>query len=108
MHINKFKLLNFNLLLRTVKSLNRTFSEGQLRMSSGNLLPKVSTASGQEFAAGDVRVNNNPGLTSLHALFVREHNRIADTLYEAGFSNQDEELYQMARKLVRNRAVPDH
>ena len=89
------------MLLIDVESLYRTFSEGQLRMSSGNLLPGATNTADGQFAAGDARVNENPGLTSLHALWVREHNRIAATLFEAGLSNHDEELYRLARKLVR-------
>ena len=67
-------------------------------MSEGRLLPKLDGASGPEFAAGDVRARENPGLSSLHTLFVREHNRIALSLYYKGATSSDEELYQMARR----------
>ena len=32
----------------------------------------------QDFVAGDLRVNEQPFLTSLHVLFMREHNRLGD------------------------------
>lgn len=97
----------------------RTFSRGKLKTSSGNLLP-YNTTNGQlsgaidsnapsmagdengtqrVFVAGDVRANEQPGLTSLHTLFVREHNRICDELIANGMTN-DEAIYQTARKMV--------
>ena len=51
------------------------------------------------FAAGDDRAAENPVLTSLHTLFVREHNRICDSLIRLGMRN-DEQMYQIARKIV--------
>ena len=51
------------------------------------------------FVAGDVRANEQPGLTALHALFVREHNRICDELISFGKCD-DEANYQYARKMV--------
>jgi peroxidase len=51
------------------------------------------------FVAGDVRAAEHPALTSLHILFVREHNKICDRLKSAGIRG-DEELYQLARKEV--------
>lgn len=62
----------------------------------------------QLFIAGDVRANEQPGLTSLQTLFVLEHNyqarRIADelNLREQDLSDPeiDEYIYQRARAIV--------
>ncbi|ESP05192.1 hypothetical protein LOTGIDRAFT_152002 [Lottia gigantea] len=63
------------------------------------------------FLAGDARVNVIPGLQAMHTLFVRFHNRIATELktisevknlfkMTESASNNDEFLYQTARKIV--------
>jgi peroxidase len=54
----------------------------------------------QLFAAGDVRANENIELTSMHTLFVREHNRIAARIAAANSSLSDDEVYQRARTIV--------
>lgn len=62
----------------------------------------------QLFVAGDVRANEQPGLTSLHTLFVLEHNYQARRLAERLNLNEDElsdpeideYLYQAARAIV--------
>ncbi len=75
----------------------RTFVGGQLRTSAGNLPPTDSTGS---FVAGDVRANENIELTSMQALFLREHNRIAAQLAHDNPSWTDEQIYQQARARV--------
>ena len=99
----------------------RTFSDGKLKSSSGNLLP-WNTIDGEYnspidtsapfmlldgfpepdkfYVAGDVRANEQPGLTAFHTLWVREHNRLCDSLEIANPTWTDEELFQRARKMV--------
>ena len=50
--------------------------------------------------AGDVRANEQPGLTALHVVFLREHNRQAARLARLHPQWDDERLYQEARKIV--------
>jgi peroxidase len=60
------------------------------------------------FVSGDVRANEQPGLTSLHTLFMREHNyqarRIASELHltakDLARPEIDEAIYQRARAIV--------
>ncbi len=58
------------------------------------------------FVAGDVRANEHAALTSMHTLFVREHNRLADLIatthtdLPSDPALRDEEIYQRARKIV--------
>ena len=52
------------------------------------------------FLAGDVRVNEQISLTSMHTLFSREHNRIASKLSELNPHWSNEKTYQEARKIL--------
>ena len=52
------------------------------------------------FVAGDVRVNEQIGLTSMHTLFVREHNRLAEIIADQNPGLSGDEIYQLARKVV--------
>ena len=54
----------------------------------------------ENLVAGDLRATEQPGLTSLHSLFLNEHNRIATELSELDRSLTDEELYQISRQIV--------
>ncbi len=78
----------------------RLFRRGRLRISShetGHLLP---TDEDGFFMAGDVRANEQLGLTSMHTLFMREHNRIARTIFESNPDLTDEQIFWNARKRV--------
>ncbi|XP_016110955.1 eosinophil peroxidase-like [Sinocyclocheilus grahami] len=52
------------------------------------------------FIAGDGRVDENTALTSIHTLFMREHNRLARALRVLNPTWSSETLYQEARKIV--------
>ena len=52
------------------------------------------------FLAGDVRANENVALTSMHTIFVREHNRLVDEISNKKPWLSDEELYQKAKAIV--------
>ncbi|XP_068191410.1 eosinophil peroxidase [Antennarius striatus] len=52
------------------------------------------------FIAGDVRVDENIALTSIHTLFMREHNRLARQLKRINPQWSSETLYQEARKIM--------
>ena len=59
-----------------------------------------STTLGLQFQAGDRRATENPGLASLHTIFVREHNRVAAEIRREERSWGDEKVFQEARRLV--------
>lgn len=80
---------------------------GRLRVSTGDLLPfntaglPNATSTGPElFLAGDIRANEQVGLTAMHTLFVREHNRLAQEIAANNPSLSGEEIYQEARRVV--------
>ncbi|MDB5373948.1 MAG: hypothetical protein JWP04_2590 [Belnapia sp.] len=72
--------------------------DGRMATSAGDNLPIAQD--GSTFLAGDARVGENPSLTSLQTIFVREHNRQVDLLLAAHPSWTGDELYQQARAIV--------
>jgi peroxidase len=78
----------------TAASLRLT--DGHMKTSDGNNLPIVNGM----FAAGDARVAENFALTSLHTLFVREHNYQVDKLHKQHPGWGGDRLYDSARAIV--------
>jgi peroxidase len=70
--------------------------DGHMKTSEGNNLPIVDGM----FAAGDVRAAENPDLTALQTLFVREHNYQVDRLHAAHPDWSGDQLYQNAKAIV--------
>ncbi len=71
-------------------------TDGHLLTSVGNNLPIVDGA----YVAGDSRVQENPDLTALQTLFMREHNRQVDLLKVSHPDWTGDQLYQQARAIV--------
>ena len=75
-------------------------ADGHMRMSAGQNLPIVETDRGEAFVAGDVRAQENPDLTALQVLFVREHNYQVDRLHEEHPHWSGDRLYETARAIT--------
>ena len=89
------------------RELRRLDGSGKLKTSAGNLLPynvhgfpNVPTTDATFFLAGDLRSNEQLGLTAMHTLFVREHNFWADVFHAAQPALNDDGIYFRARAIV--------
>lgn len=89
----------------------RTGSGGRMKVNStgvGDLLPfndgsQTNSFVGNDseyFVAGENRVNEQAGLSTVHTLLHREHNRVADLIAANSPGLSDEEIYQYARRIV--------
>ncbi|XP_076376734.1 uncharacterized protein LOC117221488 isoform X2 [Megalopta genalis] len=94
----------------------RSFSGGRLRMQTTpdnrTLLPASTNPNdgcNREteklrgrycFAAGDARANENLHLTTMHLLWARQHNKVADRLAGINPGWDDETLYQETRRII--------
>jgi peroxidase len=70
--------------------------DGTLKTSTGDNLPIVDG----QYYGGDVRAAENPDLTSLDVLFVREHNYWVGQLHAEDPSLTGDQLYSMARAIT--------
>lgn len=89
---------------RALRTLDGT---GRLATSAGDLLPwnehGLDNAPSNDpgfFLAGDIRANEQVGLTALHVLFVREHNHWAGVVAAAEPGLSGDEIHERARAIV--------
>ncbi|HRX82679.1 MAG TPA: peroxidase family protein, partial [Pirellulaceae bacterium] len=75
----------------------REFAGGRMLIGDDGLLPTDENGS---FIAGDIRANENVELTSMHTLFVREHNYWAAKIAAKNPDLSDEAIFQQARTMV--------
>lgn len=91
----------------------RSFTDGKLKVIVRNgeeFLPELEDANGEScftlkdgdycFKAGDNRVNVYPGLSLLHTVFLRYHNKMSERLKVTRPDWEDETLYQETRRIV--------
>lgn len=74
--------------------------KGKELLPQSPLHPECKTASGQCFIAGDGRASEQPALTVIHTLFLREHNRIVEGLRGVNPHWTGEQLFNHARRIV--------
>ena len=75
-------------------------ADGHMATSEGDNLPIVMTEQGPAFAAGDIRAQENPDLTALQVLFVREHNYQVDRLHAENPNWSGDQLYETAKAIT--------
>ncbi len=78
-------------------------ADGHMKTSAGDNLP-IDPQSGM-FMAGDVRAQENPDLTALQTLFVREHNYQVDQLHKEHPNWSGDKLYEMAKAITTGEMV---
>lgn len=66
----------------------------------GDVMAGTPVNDGPLFLAGDIRANENIGLTLMHTVMVREHNYWADRLAVLNPSWSDDQLFEAARSIV--------
>jgi len=80
----------------TTTAASLRLADGHMKTSAGDNLPIVNGM----FVAGDVRAAENPDLTALQTLFVREHNYQVDLLHQQHPNWTGDQLYQQAKAIV--------
>lgn len=87
--------------LRTLDGTGRlAMGEGRMPPFNTAGLPNAGGDSDSLYLCGDVRANEQVGLLALHALFVREHDRLAEQIRDREPGLTGDEVYERARRMV--------
>ncbi|XP_060522222.1 chorion peroxidase-like isoform X2 [Cylas formicarius] len=95
-----------NCVLQMVKGQNGRLNSSDLGDGSKDYLPRTTTnsecksASGLCFYGGDGRASEQAGLTMMHTIFLREHNRINDALQVLNPSWSADKRFNETRRIV--------
>jgi peroxidase len=84
--------------VQRVQNVLRATNSSKMRTSVGNLVPVTTTGEtggGIRFVAGDARVNEHAVLTSMHTAWLREHNRLCDSM--ANLTMSEDEKFERAK-----------
>ncbi|MCA9293751.1 MAG: hypothetical protein KDA20_08055 [Phycisphaerales bacterium] len=73
---------------------------GEMLPYNDGSIPNLGGNGTELIVAGDFRANEQVGLTSMHTLFVREHNRLAQQISAADPGLSSDEVYERARRIV--------
>ena len=89
----------------SLEKVRNPFRRHLLRMSSRMMplehgVPECRGHGGLCYLGGDARVNEQPGLTSIHHVFLRLHNNLAQRLLDLNPSWGDERVFQETRRLI--------
>ncbi|CAG7726815.1 unnamed protein product [Allacma fusca] len=102
-HIYGETLCKANALRAPGGKLNATFNPAQ---GAKILMPQIShlreckSPSGYCFFAGDPRASEQPALASVHTIFLRAHNHLADDLHSINPHWDEDRLYHQTRRLM--------
>ncbi|XP_036328588.1 uncharacterized protein LOC118740935 isoform X2 [Rhagoletis pomonella] len=81
--------------------LNSTIrSFGKELLPQSNSHPECKSRNGLCYIAGDERASEQPGLTALHTIFMREHNRIVEGLRGVNPHWNSDQLFFHARRIL--------
>jgi len=76
----------------------RTFSLGRMKVTLNDMAP-FEEGNVHAVLTGDERGRENPMLTTIHMIFLREHNRLADQIRRLLPAASDETWFQVKHSL---------